>query len=176
MVLSIKRIREYAEEHFIDKRSILDSILKNVCGIDLNPLAVLAAKANYLIALSDLLRYRASEIEIPIYLADSIAVSRRMKPTGEMEVYLKTTVGEFWLPQEVIDKKHVWLVLYGIEVGVKNDYSEKEFKEYILKRYDFSKSTLNSILRLYRKILKLEKEGKIKFGQDCLTIPLLPCL
>ncbi|HHI00370.1 MAG TPA: class I SAM-dependent DNA methyltransferase, partial [Thermococcus litoralis] len=77
LVLAIKRIREYAKEHFIDERTILTKIVENVKGIDLNPLAVLASKANYIIALADLLRYRPREgIEIPVYLADSIAVGR----------------------------------------------------------------------------------------------------
>ncbi|MEM4647954.1 MAG: N-6 DNA methylase [Candidatus Pacearchaeota archaeon] len=80
LVLVIKRIKEYAEEHFLDKRELIQKIINNVKGIDLNPLAVLASKANYLIALSDLIRYRPREgIEIPIYLADSIFVERGEK-------------------------------------------------------------------------------------------------
>lgn len=58
LVLTIKRIKEYADEHFLDRRELLNKIINNVRGIDLNPLAVLASKANYIIALSDLLRYR----------------------------------------------------------------------------------------------------------------------
>ncbi len=54
-------------------------IVNNVQGFDLNPLAVLASKANYLIAMAEFLRYRPREgIEIPVYLADSIAVSNQL--------------------------------------------------------------------------------------------------
>jgi len=61
------------------KRTLITKIVNNVQGFDLNPLAVLASKANYLIAMAEFLRYRPKEgIEIPVYLADSIAVSRRM--------------------------------------------------------------------------------------------------
>jgi len=50
----------------------------------LNPLAVLASRANYVIALGDLIRHIPKEgVEIPVYLADSILVSRKMKFTGE---------------------------------------------------------------------------------------------
>jgi len=59
LVLAIKEMRNYAEEHFVtDKSELLRKIVGNVVGIDLNPLAVLAARANYVIALGDLIRYR----------------------------------------------------------------------------------------------------------------------
>ena len=40
-------------------------------GFDLNPLAVMAARTNYLVAIKDLVRH-ASRVEIPVYLCDSI--------------------------------------------------------------------------------------------------------
>ncbi len=46
-------------------------ILANVVGFDLNPVAVTAARANYLIALRDLLPH-AGGVDIPIHLCDSI--------------------------------------------------------------------------------------------------------
>jgi len=46
-------------------------ILADVAGYDLNPLAVLSAKANYLIAVRDLLP-RTGRIEVPVWLCDSI--------------------------------------------------------------------------------------------------------
>jgi len=46
-------------------------IFANVVGCDLNPLAVLTAKANYLIAMRDLLP-PAGRVEIPVRLCDSI--------------------------------------------------------------------------------------------------------
>jgi len=52
-------------------------ILSHVAGIDLNPLAVMTARANYLIAIRDLLPPAETmepleSLEIPIYLGDSI--------------------------------------------------------------------------------------------------------
>jgi type I restriction-modification system DNA methylase subunit len=58
LVLAIKEAKNYAEEHFVtDKSELLRKIVRNVAGIDLNPLAVLASRANYVIALGDLIRY-----------------------------------------------------------------------------------------------------------------------
>jgi SAM-dependent methyltransferase len=42
-----------------------------VVGFDLNPLAVMTARANYLIAVADLLP-RSGRVEVPVYLCDSI--------------------------------------------------------------------------------------------------------
>ncbi len=51
------------------------TILSGVVGLDLNPLAVMAARANYLIAIADLLPHAGRvevPVEIPVYLYDSI--------------------------------------------------------------------------------------------------------
>lgn len=50
----------------------LEEILDNVCGIDLNPLAVAIARANYLLALGKLIEKRKGSVFIPVYMADSI--------------------------------------------------------------------------------------------------------
>jgi methylase of polypeptide subunit release factors len=175
LVLAIKRIKEYAEEHFIDKRTLLTRIVKNVQGIDLNPLAVLTAKANYIIALADLLRYRPREgIELPIYLADSIAVGRRSHLFGE-EVYLKTVEGEFSIPKEVIEKRILSKILEDVEFCIKNRYSESDFKKFIQK-YEIKEESVTSLTKLYLKLLSLEKEGKNKIWTRILKNSFAPLL
>ena len=54
------------------KREAVNLIRRNVVGFDLNPLAVIASRTNYLFALGPLLRYRSSgsDFEIPVYLTD----------------------------------------------------------------------------------------------------------
>src|SRR5208337_3621874 len=73
LVAAINKIRSRyqanREEMKFDEGTLLKKILANVVGFDLNPLAVLAARANYLIAVRDLLSY-VDSIEIPIYLCD----------------------------------------------------------------------------------------------------------
>jgi len=68
---------------------ILDSILESVVGVDINPLAVTIAKANYVIALGDLLKVGKRKI-IPIYVADSVKppkVTRTIMGRGKTRVY-----------------------------------------------------------------------------------------
>ncbi|MFH7873581.1 MAG: CARDB domain-containing protein, partial [Candidatus Aenigmatarchaeota archaeon] len=174
--------------HFLDKRELIQKIINNVKGIDLNPLAVLASKANYLIALSDLLRYRPREgIEIPIYLADSISVERGQKwktldSGGEEEFRLYTTEGEFWIPKEIIDKNILKEILLYIDTGVKLEYSEKEFQEFLFKalkklNITISKVSFGRIIRLYKKIYDLEyKYHKNKIWTQLLKNSFAPLL
>jgi len=54
-----------------DRGELCRQVLSGVVGFDLNPLAVMAARANYLIAIRDLLPH-IDQVEIPVYLCDSI--------------------------------------------------------------------------------------------------------
>jgi len=166
LVLVIKRIKEYAEQNFItDKKELLLKILNNVVGMDLNPLAVLASRANYIIALGDLIRAVPKEgIEIPVYLADSILVSRSVSIfTGKPEFVLETSVGKFWVREEII-KKNLWeSLLNSIEFCLKNNYSVTDFKNYINEMFAekgfVTKDAYSAVVRLYEQFLKLEKKG-----------------
>ncbi len=74
----------------------------------LNPLAVIAARTNYLLALGDLLKARQGDIDIPVYQADSVLTPSRPYVAGknqnfslafEGDIYrLRTAVGEFDVP------------------------------------------------------------------------------
>lgn len=52
-----------------------DVILNNIVGVDINPLAVIIARANYLMVLGDLLKAGKTVI-IPIYVSDSIKIPK----------------------------------------------------------------------------------------------------
>ena len=53
--------------------TILHTILNCICGLDINPLAVIIARANYVIALGGILRPGA-KITIPIHLSDGVKI------------------------------------------------------------------------------------------------------
>ncbi len=80
LVEAIKRARQWVADRHINPDEARQLIIHNIVGFDLNPLAVLTARANYVIALGDLIR--GSEgllaleepITIPVYLTDSILI------------------------------------------------------------------------------------------------------
>ena len=58
------------------RKSSNNSIFKNVCGIDINPLTVLAAKTNYLLLYNKYCGFEhSSPLEITFYCADTIAIN-----------------------------------------------------------------------------------------------------
>jgi len=75
LVMAINRMRALHEAGSAacgrDKGELCGKILRCVVGCDLNPLAVMAAKANYLIAISDLV-CEVDRVEIPVHLRDTI--------------------------------------------------------------------------------------------------------
>jgi len=54
------------------KENTLRHILETVIGFDINPIACLIAKTNYLIALGELLKERQESIYLPVYTTDSL--------------------------------------------------------------------------------------------------------
>ncbi|MBE0516422.1 MAG: hypothetical protein IBX41_03380, partial [Methanophagales archaeon] len=142
------------------------------------PVSGSASRANYVIALGDLIRYIPKEgVEIPVYLADSILVSRKVKFSGELVVFLTTSEGEFSIPHEVIDKNVLPNVLGEIETCVKGDYSEREFEELIKKNFtDLKEGSITTLTELYDRINKLEKAGKNRIWTRLLKNSFAPLL
>ena len=57
----------------------LEEIIDDVYGMDLNPLAVSIARANYLLALGKLIEKRKGAVFVPVYMADSIKLPTMRK-------------------------------------------------------------------------------------------------
>jgi SAM-dependent methyltransferase len=73
LVLILRRLRQWARECGVSERDVLlPAVLENVMGFDLNPLAVISARANFLLTIGDLLDPRNPLVNLPVYLADSI--------------------------------------------------------------------------------------------------------
>lgn len=73
LMAALRRIRAAAPGTHASKtsRELAERMLANVAGFDLSPLAVLAARANYLLTLADFLPPDAA-LEIPVYQRDAI--------------------------------------------------------------------------------------------------------
>jgi hypothetical protein len=158
LVLTMKRFREYAEGHYL-KDVLVNYLLRNVAGFDLNPLAVLAARTNYLLAIADLLTYAKGPIEIPIYLADSLLVETRATLTG-ISYVIRTYVGVFELPKSVVDKGLLSKLLEALDRYVRLRYKCEEFKQVIKEELKLSEDELRLIADLYKSFLQLEENGK----------------
>lgn len=73
----VETIKHKLKQNSRDVADFLDDLQEEVVGIDVHPLAVSTAKANYVVAIEDLLSERRNHFNIPVYLADSLALKLR---------------------------------------------------------------------------------------------------
>jgi SAM-dependent methyltransferase len=117
LVECITKIRANAERG-IDSDELFQRIRKNVYGIDVNPVAVLTARTNYLLATADLIPDNPeSNVDLPIFMADSV-----ITPTTEGQGRLSgdtykfsTSSGVFELPKELIEEDTFEQLVHDIE-------------------------------------------------------------
>jgi type II restriction/modification system DNA methylase subunit YeeA len=176
LVLYISRLRRYAEEHFLVD-ALPNYVLENVVGYDLNPLAVLTARTNYLLAIADLLTYVRGTVEIPIYLADSIMIEERYELKGGKDVYvLRTVAGEFRIPKDIAGNPNLLRkVLDEVRTCLENMCSPSDFSQR-LKLYNLDHTDVEILLDLYNKLLDLERQGKDKVWVSILRNAFAPIL
>lgn len=71
-----------------NESDILQEIISKIVGIDINPLAVVISKANYIISLGELIKVKKEPITIPIFLADSIKLPKLSRTLfGKINAY-----------------------------------------------------------------------------------------
>jgi len=159
LILAIKRIKEYAKKNNMEREAI-EKITKNIVGFDLNPLAVMASRINYLIQLRDLMRNAFIPIEIPVYFADSLLSEKRTTLTGS-EYILRTSVGIFAIPISIVNENKLESVLDIVKKSVSNRYTQYEFIKTLTSNIGNINETEKFLIsQLYNTFLKLEKEGK----------------
>ena len=165
LVLAIKATRDYCKQHNIADADALELILSNVVGIDLNPLAVIAARTNYLLALGDLLEARGDEpIEIPVYLADSIMAPSRGSDLFTQDKYqVKTTVGPFEIPQACATRERIAALADVLDECLEADAATETFMSRARERVGLSTAEFYAadtvLTALYERLADLHRKG-----------------
>lgn len=85
----------------------LQRIVENVVGFDLSPLAVQAAKVNYLLALSPLLKYADAPLFLPVFLADSVSPPRRGGLLDGNVFVFETSEGDWRVPAPLAEAQYL---------------------------------------------------------------------
>ena len=169
LVMAINRIRRWydanREKCAYDEGGLLKRILANVIGFDLNPLAVMAARTNYLVAIKDLIRH-VDHVEIPIYLCDSI-----MTPAEYGDLFTgggavakvpcsAVKPPHLLVPKEIAKSpKDVARYAAVLETCVRNGYEPPEF---LTRCQDEGLAVTATVahLELYKELVRLDKENK----------------
>ena len=164
LVILIKYIRERMERKKRDPRETLHLILQNIIGIDLNPLAVIAARTNYLLALGDLLKHRPADIDIPVYQADSVLTPGQGTDLFDGNVYpLKTAVGVFRVPVAFAQRERMDALANTLDTAVEDRIGEDAFLTRLRRSAHLEDEELDAakadLKILYKRLLELHNEG-----------------
>lgn len=169
LVLAIKRAKEHATLKGIEPAKTLDLITRNIVGFDLNPLAVISARTNYLLAISDLLKYKKQDIIIPVYLCDSInppqaRIADEMTLFEKKQPYeVKTAVGNFLFSHTIVSKQRIQQLANLLEKGVKNNLSSDAFQKEVQKELELSEQEMQEaslyLADAYDSLVDLERRG-----------------
>jgi methylase of polypeptide subunit release factors len=165
LVLIIARMKELGRALFINETELLNAILRNVVGFDLNPLAVLTARVNYLLAIADLLEHRRGEVTIPVYLADSVrtpAMGETLLTAGTYE--FPTAIGTFLVPAVLCTKERFDRFCNILDESVRAQISPDAFvsrieKELKLAPPEWQQGDADLAREVYERILNLHRQG-----------------
>jgi hypothetical protein len=158
-------MKELGQALFINETELLNAILRNVVGFDLNPLAVLTARVNYLLAIADLLEHRRGEVTIPVYLADSVrtpAMGETLLTAGTYE--FPTAIGTFLVPAVLCTKERFDRFCNILDESVRAQISPDAFvsrieKELKLAPPEWQQGDADLAREVYERILDLHRQG-----------------
>jgi SAM-dependent methyltransferase len=170
LVLAIRKIRQRCADQMIPEHQALEKILANVVGFDLNPLAVISARTNYLLALGDLLQHRRGEINIPVYLADSILTpSAAVTADGQMSLdkgaalFFRTAVGTFSVPRALVSAQYIDDLANLLEDCVTSRVSRETFRSRLLHTFPLDErkdaGDIEVALALFDRLAELDRGG-----------------
>lgn len=110
----------------------LDEILESVSGIDINPLAVLTAKTNYLLSIIDLINDHHT-IEIPVYNADIVRFEEISSCEPQIEFISSENPQEEIIKYSSVEKKKAFSqkkkdIIIGNPPWVNWEYMPEEYR------------------------------------------------
>ncbi len=167
LVLAVQRAKEHSIKEKLPPLETAKRIKENIWGFDLNPLAVIAARTNYLFAMGDLVD-KLESMEIPIYLADSVLWPEQVGGQSEfnfhgVECYkLKTSIKDFYVPSVWIRNKGFLMKDAApiIEKCVKDGFEPETALRHLRKRGLVFPPYEEVVKEFYSEIYELEKQNR----------------
>lgn len=151
-----------------DDNNSLDKIINSISGIDIHPLAVTISKTNYILALGDLLLERKKRISIPVYLSDSIKISKleeqRQLSLGEKaeSISVKLLDKESFIPKDILINNDIYDSVIELLGEFATSYKDKEINlkifENFFDNYYRKKSFGKDVIKTLFSIAEILKE------------------
>ena len=127
----------------VDSRKLVDQVI----GFDINPLAVLTSKTNYIISIIDIIN-EDTELHLPVYNFDVINTPKETSKSLEVDLNNNDL---YCIPLELI-KDRKYMVFMGVLVESINRGEKQPFKEYV--KCNLKAESLDLVNSLYEQLSK----------------------
>jgi len=146
-----------------NEQNVAHHILENIVGFDLNPIAVLSARTNYLIAFSRFIPY-IRPISIPVYLCDSILTPTRYVEDGELPfedtIIFTTTKGNYTFPISMKEKSNIDKFTSMMDVALRGKVEPKNFGNKVKTEFNLPEKETSPLTNVYKQIKELDDSGE----------------
>jgi len=163
LIQAINRVLKNTRTNFAE---IGRKILNNVVGFDINPLAVLTARTNYLISFARFIPH-VRPISIPVYLCDSVLAPSRYVEEGQLQLtgtpdalIFKTTKAEYKFPVSFDKKDLIDDFTSKIDIALKQKLNPENFEKQLKKELRMSSEDIGLLKNVYAKIKELDDNGE----------------
>lgn len=148
-------------------RSDINKITSNIVGFDINPISVVAAKANYILIMFSAFFDNCDEefgdpINIPVFIADSILAPVVYTEENDRTLNLTTSIGQLELPKfESFSKGNDFLTLLSHYIDDRTDY--EVFKKLVLMKKLIKPEAEPVVKKLFDRLYVLHRGSKDSF-------------
>lgn len=146
-----------------EKKKLLNSILKRVKGVDINPLSVLTAKVTFYLAIKPLINN--DDIEIPIYLGDSANIPLKVELENvKCYQYVVNTKQEninVILPSSFVESETFLSQMSEIQAIIKVEDSDLVYNKFIenMPKKEMNNEVSDSIKSLSEQLVRLHQNN-----------------
>jgi len=99
----IEKKLEVVPDHWSSQR-VLDNILQDITGLDINPISVIIAKTTIMLILADHLKESDEPVDIPIYLCDSLFLPDELIHKSKDELVVRFDGSKIKFPAKLFAK------------------------------------------------------------------------
>jgi len=158
---------QHKRDHSTDPPGdLVSSIPDEVVGIDIHPLAVMVAKANYVAAIEDILPYRRDRIQIPVYLADSVLFEKGLMD-ADIDLFGVKTRGpihiaeeEYYLPEKAIEEPAKFDAALTITEDYVGDDSTDGYEVRLKNEFPEFEDVTGAFTRILDNITRADRDGR----------------
>ncbi|MEX0993504.1 MAG: N-6 DNA methylase [Solirubrobacterales bacterium] len=161
LVLAINKLKNSLRRAGRPDSESLQVVLDSVVGFDIDPLAVVAARSNYVLALGPLIRDTGEKpVDVPVYLADTIVMpaARETMFAGD-RLELETQAGKFPLPKCIDTREELRDVCDIAVSGMDTGWSREDFVKEAAPLCDATDADKGVLASFYQACLDQHEKG-----------------